>query len=191
MATQKTVPLNLRIHPDKKAALMALAEKQRTDVTKLILPQIDLLLEANVKDLPALPRIEREGTEGQGADHPPLTGQLSFWPLPGDELHVKHYAAARKMKPGTVMKLILRGWITKNAPMPRSELVELGITSNQLAALGRNLNQLVKLAHMGNYPIPNELTALLKDTLKLTKQTSQEIDALVKANLISWESDHA
>ena len=64
MATQKTVPLNLRIHPEKKAALMALAEKQRTDVTKLVLPQIDLLLETAVKDLPALPPLtvkERKG----------------------------------------------------------------------------------------------------------------------------------
>ena len=38
MTTRKTVALNLRIHPDKKAALVALAAKQRLDVTKLVLP---------------------------------------------------------------------------------------------------------------------------------------------------------
>ena len=45
MTAKKTVALNLRIHPDKKAALVALAEKQRLDITKLVLPQIDRLLE--------------------------------------------------------------------------------------------------------------------------------------------------
>jgi len=188
MTTRKTVALNLRIHPDKKAALVALAEKQRLDVSKLILPQIDRLLEEGMKDLPA--PLE-SGIEGQGDELKPLTGQLSFWPLPGDEQHVKHYANARKMRPGTVMKLVLRAWLSHNAPMPKNELALLGITSNQIAAIGRSLNQLVKLAHAGDYPLPDELAALLQETLILTRQASQEIDVIVKTNLSSWESDHA
>jgi hypothetical protein len=188
MTTQKTVALNLRIHPDKKAALVALAAKQRLDVTKLVLPQIDRLLEEGLKALPAPLVI---GLAGQGDELKALTGQLSFWPLPGDEQHVKQYAAARKMKPGTVMKLMLRAWITHNAPMPKHELAALALTSNQLAAIGRSLNQLVKLAHAGDTPPPEELAALLQETLLLTRQASQEIDAIVKTNLSSWESDHA
>jgi hypothetical protein len=188
MATKKTVALNLRIHPDKKAALVALAAKQRLDVTKLILPQIDRLLEEGMKDLPAPLVI---GIEGQGDELKPLTGQLSFWPLPGDEQHIKHYANVRKMRPGTVMKLVLRAWLSHNAPLPKNELALLGITSNQIAAIGRSLNQLVKLAHAGNYPLPDELAALLQETVKLTRQASQEIDNIVKTNLSSWENDHA
>ena len=188
MATKKTVALNLRIHPDKKAALVALAAKQRLDVTKLILPQIDRLLEEGMKDLPAPLVI---GIEGQGDDLKPLTGQLSFWPLPGDEHHVKQYAAARKMKPGTVMKLIVRAWITHNAPMPKQELAALAVTSNQLAAISRSLNQLVKLSAMGGTPPPDELAALLQETVKLTRQASRAIDTIVKTNLSSWENDHA
>jgi hypothetical protein len=187
MSAKKSVPLNLRIHPDKKAALVALAAKQRLDVTKLILPQIDRLLEAGLQDLPAPLEADKAG---QG-DAVTLTGKLSFWPLPGDEQHVKHYAAARKLTPSTVMKLVLRAWISKNAPMPKQELAALGITSNQLAGVGRNLNQLVKLAHTGDFPLPDALTALLQETLLLTRQASQDIDALVKTNLSSWESDHA
>ena len=89
------------------------------------------------------------------------------------------------------MKLILRGWINHNPPLPKDELAKLGITSNQLAAIGRSLNQLVKLAHTGDIPQPDELTALLQETLVLTRQASQAIDAIVKTNLSSWESDHA
>jgi hypothetical protein len=86
------------------------------------------------------------------------------------------------------MKLVLRAWLTHNAPMPKHELAALGITSNQLAALGRNLNQLVKLAQTGNLPLPDEL---LQDTLELTRQASQEVGAVIKINLKSWENDYA
>jgi len=153
--------------PRQKSRIDSLGRKQRLDVTKLVLPQIDRLLEEGMKDLPA--PLE-SGIEGQGDDLKPLTGQLSFWPLPGDEQHVKHYANVRKMRPSTVMKLVLRAWLSHNAPMPKNELALLGITSNQIAAIGRSLNQLVKLAHAGDYPPPNELAALLQKTLLLTRQ---------------------
>lgn len=186
--TTKTVTLNLRIQPGKKAALIALAEKQRMDLTKLILPQIDRLLEEGLKDLPEPLEID---VEGQGVETKPLTGQLSFRPLPGDEQHLNRYAAGRHLKPNTVMKLVLRAWLTHNAPMPKHELAALGITSNQLAALGRNLNQLVKLAQTGNLPLPDELLALLHETLDLTRQASRDVGAVIKINLKSWENDHA
>ena len=75
--------------------------------------------------------------------------------------------------------------------MPKHELAALALTSNQLAAIGRSLNQLVKLSSMGDTPSPDELAALLQETLMLTRQASQEIDIIVKTNLSSWESDHA
>jgi hypothetical protein len=188
MANPKTVALNIRIHPAKKAALIALAEKQRTDVTKLVLPQIDRLLETDVNDLPPPPVIAPDDELDIGES---IDTRISFWPLPGDKSHISQYAAARMMKLGTVMKLILRGWITKNVPMPREELAALAVTSNQLAAIGRNLNQLVKLAHAGHWPDSNELVDMLGETRHLTNQASAEIDAVVKSNLMSWENDHA
>jgi hypothetical protein len=89
------------------------------------------------------------------------------------------------------MKLVLRAWLSHNAPMPKHELAALALTSNQIAAIGRSLNQLVKLSATGDTPPPEELAALLQETLLLTRQASQEIDAIVKTNLSSWESDHA
>ncbi|WP_157204950.1 hypothetical protein [Methylomonas methanica] len=188
MAKIRTVALNIRILPAKKAALIALAEKRRTDVTKLILPEIDRLLKADAGDFIAPPDV---ATDVYLDDIDLLNPLISFMPLPGDKRHAIDYAALRMMKLGTVMKLILRGWITKNAPMPREELTALAVTSNQLAALGRNLNQLVKLAHAGNWPDSNELVDMLTDTMQMTTQASAEIDAVVKANLMSWENEDA
>jgi hypothetical protein len=184
MNPNKSDTIRLRIHPDKKSALDAVAQKQQLDVSKLLMTQIEKLIAQEPLNLNA-------GGEGQGEAANPLSVRISFRPLPGDELHLNHYAAARNIKPSEAMKLILRGWITKNPPLPKEELAKLGITSNQLAAIGRNLNQLVKLAHAGDYPLSAELAALLKETLTLTRQASQEIDAIVKTNITSWESDHA
>ncbi len=183
----KTVALNVRIPPDNKAALSALAAKQRLDLSKLVLNQLDRLLEEGVQELPAPIELDPEGQ----SEAITLTGQLSFWPLPGDEQVVKHYAAARDLKPSTVLKLILRSWVSQDPPLPRNELAQLAITSNQLAALGRNLNQLVKLAHTGDVPLPGELVVLLDEILQLIRQSSLDIDALVKINLHSWESEDA
>ena len=184
MKTNKSDTIRLRIHPDKKAALDAVAKKQQLDLSKLVMAKIEKLIAQEPLNLTT------EG-EGQGEAANPSSVRISFRPLPGDELHLNHYAAARNIKSSEAMKLILRGWITKNPPLPKEELVKLGITSNQIAVIGRSLNQLVKLAHAGDYPLPDELAALLQETLILTRQASQEIDNIVKTNLSSWESDHA
>jgi hypothetical protein len=184
MKTNKSDTIRLRIHPDKKAALDAVAKEQQLDISKLLMAQIEKLIAQEPLNL------NTEG-EGQGEAANPSSVRISFRPLPGDELHLNHYAAARNIKSSEAMKLILRGWITKNPPLPKEELVKLGITSNQIAAIGRSLNQLVKLSSTGDTPPPDELAALLQETLLLTRQASQEIDNIVKTNLSSWESDHA
>ena len=184
MPPNKSDTIRLRIHPDKKAALDAVAKKQQLDLSKLLMAQIEKLIAQEPLNL-------TNEREGQGEAAHPLSVRISFRPLPGDELHLNYYAAARNIKPSEAMKLILRGWINHNPPLPKDELAKLGITSNQIAALGRSLNQLAKLAHTGDYPLPEELAALLQETLKLTRQASRDIDALVKTNLSSWESDHA
>jgi hypothetical protein len=184
MTPTKSSTLKIRIHPDKKAALDAVAKNQQLDTSKLLMAQIEKLLAQE----PLKPNTERAG---HGDVAKPLSVRISFRPLPGDEQPLNHYAAARNIKSSEAMKLILRSWITKNPPLPKEELANLGITSNQLAAISRSLNQLVKLSSTGDTPQPDELTALLQETQILTRQASQKIDILVKTNLASWESDHA
>jgi mobilization protein MobC len=186
--TGKTDFIRFRIQADLKAALFALAEKRRLDVSKLIIGEITRLIREDEEGAPTPPSSPINApSETQHA----LTGQLCFRPLPGDELYVKQYAEGRQLAPGILLKLVLRGWINKHAPMPRDELLALGVTSNQLAAIGRNLNQFAKLAHSGRWPDSQELRVLIEDTAQLTQQVSEEIDAVVRANLNSWENEDA
>ncbi|OHX36513.1 hypothetical protein BJL95_13040 [Methylomonas sp. LWB] len=186
--TGKTEFIRFRIHADLKAALFALAEKRRIDVSKLIIGEITRLLREDEDRAPAPPS---SPLNAQSETVHELTGQLCFRPLPGDELYVKQYGEGRQLAPGIILKLVLRGWINKSAPMPRDELLALGVTSNQLAAIGRNLNQFAKLAHSGRWPDSHDLIDLLEETTQLTNRASEEIDAVVRANLLSWENADA
>jgi hypothetical protein len=65
------------------------------------------------------------------------------------------------------------------------------LTFPQLGALDRNLNHLVKHAHAGHYPLPEELLTLLERALSLSQLARKEVGAIVKANIASWENDYA
>jgi hypothetical protein len=190
MPSKKTVALNLRISLTKKADLIALAKLKRLDVTKLVMELIDQLLDANKESLKDQLEINLSG-QGGGEDSKQLSGRVFFNPLPGDEQRLNQYAADRLMKTSTLIKLIVRAWLTRDPLMPKHELAALGITSNQLGALGRNLNQFVKHAHAGNYPLPGELLALLERALHLSQLARKEVGEIVKANITSWENDYA
>lgn len=176
--------IKLRIHPVKKEALFAVAKKKQLDVSKLLMGEIDRLIDSAEQTLP------KEEADGQG-DEMAITGKISFRPLSGDEKYLKHYAAARNMTPSTAMRLLLRSWITKNPPLPKNELSLLAVTSNQLAAIGRNLNQLVKLAHTGVSPQQDTVIGLIDQAREEMRRASETIDGIVRTNQTSWESDHA
>lgn len=185
MKTTKDDYIKLRIHPAKKAALAIIAQKKHLDVSKLLMAEIDKLIEQE-----ELMPIETD-TEGKGAGPKQPTKQLYFYPFPGDEQRLNHYSAVRQMKTTNLIRLIVRAWLTRDPLMPKHELAALGVTSNQLGALGRNLNQLVKHAHAGNYPLPGELLALLERALHLSQLARKEVGEIVKANIASWENDYA
>ena len=187
MASKKTIYLHVRINPEKKEALVALAKKQGMDLTALVLGHLDKLLHEGISDLPEPPTVDPEGQD----DELVMAGNVNFWPLPGDEKFIKHYAATRSLTTSTAMRLILRSWRTKNPPLPKNELSLLAVTSNQLAAIGRNLNQLVKLAHSGVSPQQDRVIGLIDQAREEMQRASETIDDIVRTNQTSWESDYA
>jgi antitoxin component of RelBE/YafQ-DinJ toxin-antitoxin module len=176
--------IKIRIHPEKKEALFAVAKKMEIDVSKILTQEIDKLI-ASAGEIPL-----NEGRAGQEDDLSQM-GKITFRPLPGDELFLKHYASARDLLPANAMRLILRSWRTKNPPLPKAELSLLAVTSNQLAAIGRNLNQLVKLAHSGVSPQQDRVIGLIDQARDEMHRASETIDGIVRTNQTSWESDYA
>ncbi len=106
-----------------------------------------------------------------------------------DELLLAARAAARGMRPATYVSALTRSHLRTIAPLPRDELLALKRSISELAAIGRNLNQIARAANEGA-----RLSGFSKDEframLKVCEALRDNTKSLLKANLNSWESGY-
>lgn len=91
------------------------------------------------------------------------------------------------MRSATYVSVLTRRHLRRLAPLPKDELLASRCSINELAAIGRNVNQIARYAHEGGRLPPslrNEYWAMLKICEGLRDHTK----ALLMANLASWES---
>ncbi|MEO8309059.1 MAG: plasmid mobilization relaxosome protein MobC [Pseudomonadota bacterium] len=107
-----------------------------------------------------------------------------------DRLLLEARAAARGMRPATYVSVLTRCHLRRLAPLPKDELLAMRQSISELAAVGRNLNQIARRANEGG-PLPGSgregFLAMHKICLALHDHTK----ALLKRNLTSWESGFA
>lgn len=107
-----------------------------------------------------------------------------------DRLLLDARSAARGMRPATYVSVLTRAHLRSLAPLPKEEFLALRRAIGELAAVGRNLNQIAKVAHeSGRMPasVREEFRAMLKICEALRDSTKE----LLKSNLESWSSGHA
>jgi hypothetical protein len=91
------------------------------------------------------------------------------------------------MRPATYLSVLARSHLRRLTPLPKDELLALRRSIGELAAIGRNINQIAKVANRdGRLPgsVPEEFRAMLTICEALRDHTK----ALLVANLASWES---
>lgn len=107
---------------------------------------------------------------------------------PDDKLMLIERAASRQMAVATYISVLVRAHLRNVSPLPKAELIALKHSIAEVGAIGRNLNQLTKLAHQGMAgPTRGDLLAILKACDGLRAHTKD----LVKVNTRSWEVGHA
>jgi len=109
---------------------------------------------------------------------------------PEDRLLLHERAAARGMASATYVSVLVRSHLRSLAPLPKEELVALKRAVSELAAVGRNLNQIARAANQGSRVGGvghDEFRAILKICEALRDHTK----GLIKANGASWSSGHA
>lgn len=107
-----------------------------------------------------------------------------------DRLLLGERAAARGMPTATYASIVLRAHLRGVAPFPEHVLVDLKRAIAELGAIGRNLNQIARVAdQVGRSagPSSQELQALLRACTAMRDY----IKGLVRTNTASWESGHA
>ena len=94
------------------------------------------------------------------------------------------------MAAATYASFLLRGHLRAVAPIPDRELAELKRSVAELGAIGRNLNQIARVANRtgrANGPTGQDLRALLRACEALR----DHVKGLIRTNGASWESGYA
>ncbi|WP_157995143.1 plasmid mobilization relaxosome protein MobC [Peristeroidobacter soli] len=106
-----------------------------------------------------------------------------------DQLLLMERAAARQMPAATYVSVLVRAHLRALAPLPKAELMALKRSVAELGAIGRNLNQLTRLAHHQTGlagPGREDLRMMLKVCEAMRDHTKD----LIRANSRAWRAGH-
>jgi predicted ATPase with chaperone activity len=107
-----------------------------------------------------------------------------------DHVLLRERAAARGMAAATYASTVLRAHLRAVAPLPDREFAELKRAVGELGMIGRNLNQIARVANQtGNLAGPT--TADLRAVLRALEGLRDHVKSLMLANTKSWESGSA
>lgn len=107
-----------------------------------------------------------------------------------DRLLLEARAAARGLRPATYLSVLTRSHLRSLAPLPKDEFLALRRSIGELAAIGRNINQIVKVANEGGR-IPTTVREEFRAMLKICEALRDNTKALLKANASSWSTGDA
>jgi hypothetical protein len=109
---------------------------------------------------------------------------------PEDHLLLRERATGRGMAAATYTSMLLRAHLRALAPLPHQELAELQRAVSALGQLGRNINQIARVAvQAGNASGPS--VADLRAILRACEALRDHVKGLIRANVASWETGNA
>jgi hypothetical protein len=109
---------------------------------------------------------------------------------PGDHALLRERAAGRGLASATYVSMLVRTHLRNVPPLPDRELAELRHAVGALGAVGRNLNQIARVAHQTGR-VEGLTTADLRAILAAFEVLRAHFKRLIEVNIISWETDHA
>lgn len=172
--------IKARVTLETKALFRTLAEQQQVTESVLLKRMVDL----------AVRSVDQSDAQVLKSRHRPLRGsRLCVRLHPDDQLVLRERAAARQMAAATYVSVLVRSHLRTLAPLPKAELMALKRSVAELGALGRNVNQLVRLAHQGASSAGWGQQELLL-TIRVCEVMRDRIKDLVKANTHSWRIGH-
>jgi hypothetical protein len=184
-----TTHINLLVDPKTKARILDAARRELLNPSVWLRRLIDAGL---ASDRASSSAVGPSFVDGRSARRKEAAkgARLSIRQRPDDRLLLRERAAARGMAPATYASVFLRAHLRDLAPLPKAELLALEAAIEELAAVGRNLNQIAKAANSGARtagPSREELRTIVKVCEAMRDHTK----SLLKANLISWNRGHA
>jgi hypothetical protein len=109
---------------------------------------------------------------------------------PDDHALLRERAAGRGLASATYVSMLVHTHLRNIPPLPDRELAELRNAVGALGAVGRNLNQIARVAHQTGR-VEGLATADLRATLAAFEELRAHFKRLIEANIASWETDDA
>jgi hypothetical protein len=173
--------IQCRVAQATKAALRAVAERQQLTESALIKRMLELVLHTTG---PADP------SAVTNADRPARTARLYVRLTVGDRQLLDERSAARCLAPATYASILLRSHLRALTPLPETELRALRNSTRELAAIGRNLNQIAFAAHRGGSSAGVSREEL-RGILKACEALRDHVRSYIRINVSSWSSGDA
>ena len=173
--------IQCRVAPATKAALRAAAERQQLTESALLKRMLDLVL--NSVGAP-------ESVVATITDHPARQARLYVRLTAGDRQLLQERAKARCLAPATYASNLLRAHLRSLTPLPEVELRAIRQSTRELAAVGRNLNQISRATHESapGAGVSRQQVWLL---FKVCEGLRDHVRSYINANVTSWGSGDA
>jgi predicted DNA-binding protein len=171
----------LRVTPEMKTLLRALAEREQITESALVRQLLEAMLRRSaLEEFPKIEAFEKVSRDVR----------LSIRLEPDDRVLLSKTATARGMPSATYVSVLVRSHLRNLAPLPKEELSALKRSVAELGAIGRNLNQIARVANQGGRPSgPGRED--LRAMLRVAEALRDHVKALLRANQIAWKQGHA
>jgi hypothetical protein len=185
--------LKARVSPEIKLQAKAIADRELLSeaawLKRLVVREIRAAHSAI--DRRELCRAEGAHRPGRESHVKGVCGRPLFVRLRSeDRLLLDARAEARGMRPATYASVLLRAHLRQLTPLPKDELLALKRSIGELAAIGRNINQISKVANEGGR-LPATVRDEFRAMLKICEALRDNTKILLKANETSWSTGHA
>jgi hypothetical protein len=170
----------VQVSPELKAAFRALAHRENKSESALLMQLLGVMLRGVDGVEPAERRLEESANR-----YARLTVRLRA----EDHLLLRERAAARTMPAATYVSVLVRAHLRALSPLPKGEFLALKRSTAELAAIGRNINQIAKAANEDGR-LPSSVREEFRAMLKICEALRENTKALLKANIASWSVGH-
>lgn len=185
--------IKTRVSLDTKARVNEAAQRQLLTESVWLRRAVNAALRSEPVSEDAL--IHRAGIARRSQDEPSFgprsaRTRICIRVRHGDRLILRERAAARGMPAATYIAVLLRAHLRALAPLPSEEVAALKRSVAELSAIGRNLNQIARVAQQtGRITGPNRDD--LRSMLKVCEAMREHVKELVRVNMETWESGYA
>jgi hypothetical protein len=170
------------VSPQTKARLGALARQHQLTESALLqrLVEVALLQSPGLTEEEPVRPVE-----------PARRGSRLYVRLrPDDHVLLRERAAARGLATATYASMVLRVHLRSVTPLPDRELAELKRLVGALGIIGRNLNQIARVANQTG-TVSGPSTTDLRALLRALEASRDYFKAFILVNVASWETGHA